>query len=262
MVHPPEEEPGPDRNTTIRNRVLGGATLAEVAQEYGVTRQRVSQLMAGCPGWDGEKRRAARAAAAKAAAAAAAASKRLQTSQRAGGRSRTWTDTMILNALRAAAVAGAAPSAITWRYTGKHPSVTVIVTRFGSWNTACTAAGLHVHRAPYDRAATPDDELIGYVAEYLDAEPPTPKDRGGIRGYTRWARTNHAPGPGALRARFGSWSRAKALAVEQLTGRATVTAPTSLPSATNGAGHGSDTDEEDNGTHRGAVHGDRRRVPG
>jgi hypothetical protein len=123
---------------------------------------------------------------------------------------------MILTALRAAAIAGNAPSAIQWRYAGEHPSVTVIVTRFGSWNAACTAAGLHIHRAPFDRAAITDEELVGYVAEYLEAEPVTPKDRGGIRGYTVWARINHAPGPGALRARFGSWSRVKNLAVEQI----------------------------------------------
>ena len=126
-----------------------------------------------------------------------------------------------------------------------------IVTRFGSWNAACLAAGLHVHRAPYDRAAIPDDELVGYVAEYLEAEPSTPRDRGGIRGYTGWARTNHAPGPGALRARFGSWSSVKDLAVARLTNCGTVTEPTSLSvsAGTNGAAHGNGTDEEDDRAH-------------
>lgn len=221
-VHPPETR---DRNTIIRDRVLGGATLAEVAEDYGLTRQRVSQLMAGTPGWDGEKRRSARAAEKKAEAAAGR-RLRLPRGER-GGRARTWTNTMILNSLRAASPAGIAPSAIQWRYTGQHPSVTVIVTRFGSWNAACAAAGLITHRAPFDRAAITDEQLIGFVAEYLAGEPPTPGDRGGIRGYTHWAQTNHAPGPGVLRSRFGSWSRAKVLAVEQLTVRGTVSAPSS-----------------------------------
>lgn len=247
MVHPPET-----RDSAIRDRVLGGETLAQVARDYGLTRQRVSQLMNGTPGWDGEKRRAARAAAKKVKAAKAAAERRLKVPRgEPYGRARIWTDPMILTALRAAAVAGAAPSAIQWRYTEKHPSVTVIVTRFGSWNAACAKAGLITHRAPYDRAAITDDQLISYVAGYLEAEPSTPKDRGGIRGYTAWARTNHAPGPGMLRTRFGSWSRVKALAVTRLTDRDTVSTPTSssASASTDGAVHGNDTGQKDDGAH-------------
>lgn len=233
------------RDRDIRDRVLGGATLALVARDHGLTRQRVSQIMAGTPGWDGEKRRAARAAEKAATAAAARADRRLAPSQQTGGRARTWTDTKILDALKAAAVDGTAPSAINWRYSGKRPSATVIINRYGSWNAACTAAGLHVHRAPFDRDTISDDELIGYVADYLGSDPLNPRDRGGVRGYTEWARSNHAPGPGALRTRFGAWSRVKALAVTQLTGRATVTALSSSSGSMNGEAHGNGTEEDD-----------------
>jgi len=213
--------PGGGRDTAIISRVLGGETLQRVADDHSITRQRVSQIMrTRCPGWDGDQRRAERASEARTAradaVAVAVAAGRITAPGRHGGRPRVWGDGMVLDALRAmGGPSGAAPSVNKWRSNGGRPSVTVIITRFGSWNNACLAAGLRVRPPPVPALRIDDETMIGAVISFLTE--PDAHDRGGVRAYTAWARSAGAPSPSVLRARFGSWSEVKRLAVIRIT---------------------------------------------
>ena len=57
-------------------------------------------------------------------------------------RTKPWTDDQLLDALRAAAVNGAAPKMSEWTTTVDRPSAQCIVKRFGSWQAACRRVGL------------------------------------------------------------------------------------------------------------------------
>lgn len=216
-----------ERDDQIVGAVLGGATLEQVAHVYGLTRQRVSQIVrARCPDWDGAERRSVRAAEARQARTEAAqdraAARRFEVA-RGAGRPRVWSEEMVLTALRDAAAGGRALSVAGWKRRGLRPSVTVVIARFGSWNAACREAGLAVSPPPVvDPARFPDEEMVAAVAEFL--ADPGAGGRGGVRAYGSWAerarRTGaRVPSPSVLRARFGSWSQAKILAVTYLTNR-------------------------------------------
>jgi hypothetical protein len=223
-----------ERDDQIVGAVLRGATLEQVAHAYGLTRQRVSQIVrARCPDWDGAERRSVRAAEARQArtdeALDRAAARKLEV-VRGNGRPRLWSDAMVLNALRDAAVGGRALSVSGWRKRGLRPSVTVVIARFGSWNAACREAGLIVSPPPVvDPARMSDEELVAAVVEFLadsTLEHTAERGRGGVRAYGSWAaalrRTGaHVPSPSVLRARFGSWSQVKILAVTHLATRST-----------------------------------------
>ena len=103
-----------------------------------------------------------------------------------------FTEASILAALRDVAAALGEPLSAdsydeVWRdYSG--PSSVRIIQRFGSWNTACRAAGLRVNagRTVYRRSWT-QDQLVDAVAEISSRparEGPTPATRPGPRSTT------------------------------------------------------------------------------
>jgi Homing endonuclease associated repeat len=169
--------------------------LQQVADDFDLSRQRVSQIVRDtCPDWDGTIRRAAVVK-----EDTVVVPGRVVT----GGRPRVWTQQMILDALREAAVSGSAPSVGRWKKEKRSPSPAVIVTRYGSWNSACLAAGLEVTPAPRGMGGLSDAELVAGVAAFL--ADPVARMRG-VRGYAVWAREHGFPSPSMLRGRFGSWS--------------------------------------------------------
>lgn len=128
-----------------------------------------------------------------------------------------WSDTEILDALRAAAIDGTVTTSTytRWRQSGttiNHrtpPTVTLIVWRFGSWQHAVEQAGLRMGRAgrpSYRRRWTRDDALAAvtsYLAEAREGSiAPT------FAGYEIWAGENQGHPSGAyLRILTGqTWS--------------------------------------------------------
>jgi transcriptional regulator with XRE-family HTH domain len=85
-----------------------------------------------------------------------------------------------------------------------------VIQRFGSWNNACRAAGLETNqgRPSYSRRWTEGD-LVEAVAAYLQS----PGSNGTYRGYETWARrTPDAPSAQTVRNMLGPWSAAKTAA--------------------------------------------------
>lgn len=132
---------------------------------------------------------------------------RLLTDVRA--REQDFTDDDITGALRSAAAELGTPLSAA-RFDAAHgePSSARIVQRFGSWNSACEAAGLATRaaRANYVRGWT-QDTVLDAVAHYLGSADAA----GSYAGYAAWAsRTPGAPSGQTVRNYLGTWSQAKA----------------------------------------------------
>jgi hypothetical protein len=89
-----------------------------------------------------------------------------------------------------------------------------IIQRWGSWNAACTDAGLAVNTSHAGHASKWTDEtLLGHVGAYLE-EPGSSGSYAGYRAYA--SQTEGAPSAQTVRNRFGSWNEAKRLAKDVL----------------------------------------------
>jgi hypothetical protein len=123
-----------------------------------------------------------------------------------------YTDAQILEALRAAAAHGQGPLSHT-RYDAVSrevggPSSARVIQRFGSWRTACEAAGVapgtaaRAYSARWHRQSVADA-----VARYLSEEAAT----GTYADYQAWAagREDRPSGP-TVRNVMGGWNEAKA----------------------------------------------------
>jgi hypothetical protein len=124
----------------------------------------------------------------------------------------------VLDALRRAAAQVGTPISAdrydeVWRdFDGV--SSTRLIQRFGTWNAACTAAGLPINagRTAYRRAWTAE-QLVAAVAQYLTSEGAT----GSYSGYDAWSRqTPGAPSAQTVRNYLDGWANAKARAQELL----------------------------------------------
>ncbi|MET4079611.1 hypothetical protein ABIB53_002801 [Janibacter sp. UYMM211] len=131
-----------------------------------------------------------------------------------GRRRVTWTETSILDALRDAAtyeypLTRSAYAELVRAGAVKGPSAPAIDKRFGSWVSACDAAGVEPGATPrttYQSKWT-DDDLLDFARQYfLDPLYPASAHR-----YDDWRRTNapDAPSMPTLRNRFGTWSELK-----------------------------------------------------
>lgn len=131
-----------------------------------------------------------------------------------------WTDEDICETLRQASIYEFPLSATAYSellQVGQidGPSVPRIWQRFGSWTTACAAAGVVAREAP-NREYTSrwsDEELLQLVRGYLmDPNAPSSAHR-----FDEWKRANAPDGPSAqtLRNRFGSWNEVKRRALAQ-----------------------------------------------
>lgn len=128
------------------------------------------------------------------------------------GRRPDFTDDHITAVLREAAARAGDPLSVAQYDAGRHePSSARIIQRFGSWSSACAAAGLSTRSASrtYTRAFD-ETTVAAAVARYL-AEPGC---TGSYAGYAAWAqRIEGAPSAQTVRNTLGSWAQAKAAAV-------------------------------------------------
>ena len=127
-------------------------------------------------------------------------------------RTREMADEQVLDALRRAAADVGTPISAeryehVWRdYDGV--SSARLVQRFGSWNAACTAAGLPTNpgRTAYRRSWTAD-QLVAAVADYLRSDGAS----GSYAGYDEWSRAvPGAPSANTVRNNLKGWANAKA----------------------------------------------------
>ena len=124
-----------------------------------------------------------------------------------------WSDDDIVECLRHAAALHPGKPLTAHRY-GKvkkavgGPTPVRILQRFGTWLAACEAAGVRGGTSPRRRyrRGWTESELLGWVADYL-AEPGM---RGTYAGYDTWARrTAGAPSAQTVRNRLGAWASVK-----------------------------------------------------
>lgn len=241
-----------DRNVAIAQARLNGATLDEIGEQFGVTRERIRQILKRSGGPTAADARAARAQAAalddaeleqriRAALDALGPStadevaermdesrdriSRLWPTDRAHLRVRDadwvvqeWSDEQIFDALRTA-------SSYVFPLTTKEysqlvavgevegPSLPRINQRFGSWLKACELAGVEAGRPRRDN----------YQSRWTDAELldfarrylEDPDFSGAVGNYDDWKRQRDPGGPSAMtiRNRLGRWSDVKRAAL-------------------------------------------------
>ena len=121
-----------------------------------------------------------------------------------------YSDRDLLDALRAAATAEGEPLSVERyeRFRRDHggPTSARVIQRLGSWNAACSAAGLTVRAAVAGKGrGWTAAEVVPYVAAYLG------EGRGdSYAGYLAWARqASGAPSAQTVRNLWGSWDAAK-----------------------------------------------------
>ena len=228
-------------------RYAAGETLAAIADVYGLTRERVRQILNKHGGPDALDARRARAEAREAADADLRAAM-FEWIDNNPGRSRRDIATRFNTAEpEVSRLLGPAASRLLIRYQPADVQFTAneicdllayiaqeqgeplsadtydsvyleyggptsgrIMQRFGSWNNACRAAGLETNqgRPTYSRRWSESD-LIEAVAGYLAS----PGSAGTYAGYDEWARrTAGAPSAQTVRNALGPWSAAKTAA--------------------------------------------------
>ena len=94
-----------------------------------------------------------------------------------------------------------------------HPPSPTVMRRFGSWSKACEAAGIPVREL--NHVGRPqvwtDEEMLTALHEFLTGPR---RAQTTFAAYADWARLRKArPSGAALLKRFGSWTRAKELAL-------------------------------------------------
>jgi hypothetical protein len=203
--------------------VEDGLNMTEIGNRYGLTRERVRQVM-GELGvdtsvvirhWAQRKQREAEDATAREREAAEAQRRAslLQPVEVVHG-DVTYTDEELLDELRKASKeqGGGQPSSVTWSAARRLPSAATYVLRFGSWQRACELAGVASRKAPVRRSAWPDEEVAAVVLEFLsDADN---AKGGGPQSYDQWREGKGYPSSATIRQRFGGWRAARNAAVE------------------------------------------------
>lgn len=242
------------KSTDQRNRAMiamaqCGMTYAEIGAAFGVTRERVRQIL-NRAGITGSTTRSARAAT-KQEALAADRKRILDWAQQNPGLSAhdaeealalkdgrvsealgsdvarvfvrqkpkahvQYTDAVIVESLRSASVLQGEPmSKVAYdEYVEVFggPSGVLLMKRFGSWKAACRAAALAVHPSRGNtRRRWSQGQLVEVLIEYFRS----PGARGTLDDYCRWAGEDkpvRPSGPTILN-RFGSWTAAKRAAL-------------------------------------------------
>ncbi len=233
----------------------GGASLSEIGLAFGLTRERVRQIIRDAGGPGGSQAEAARRAReeeerrqlreralaeirrapgstvddvasalgttadAVRSALGPEARRLLVTPHRSTS---VFSDELILEHLRLGARYAGEPLTVRSydqvRGSFDGASAPLVLQRFGSWRDACAAAGV-AHgqpvRAHYSRRWT-KDQLVDAVAQYLSL----PSSRGSFADYERWARrTPGMPSSQTIRTQLGTWTRAKTQALQRLAKR-------------------------------------------
>jgi len=127
-----------------------------------------------------------------------------------------YTEEMIFEALRSASILQGAPmskaSYDEYIEVFGGPTSILLTQRFGSWKAACRAAGLAVHA---ERGNTKRRWSQGELVEVLIDYFSSPTARGTLDDYGRWAAEVKAVRPSGptIAFRFGSWTAAKRAAL-------------------------------------------------
>jgi len=130
-----------------------------------------------------------------------------------------WSEESILLAIRSASIYEFPLTAIAYTELVRvgqvvGPSLPRIAQRFGSWAKACEAAGVEHGQSRADyQSRWTDGDLLTYARRYLK----DPSGTGSIGGYDPWKRENAPEAPSAmtLRNRLGGWSQVKKRALGQ-----------------------------------------------
>jgi hypothetical protein len=217
------------RDAVIVHEVVAkGRTLQSVADDYGLTRERVRQIVkAGSPQFRNREVRKARTRARNA--------ERRRTQLAEGEKYRTiselprsskatkWTkEQMLAEMCRLTEIHGGPIGITEWRRIAKAhgaPSAALYVQRFGSWNRAKELAGLQPiasNRPHYVREFS-DEDILRSVALFLrTANRDSTAQRFGSAHYEQWRIETALPYPSAAlaRVRLGRWHEIKAAAIE------------------------------------------------
>lgn len=235
------------RNAEIAKLRSEGLGLEEIGQQYGLTRERVRQIVLQLDGATVEDVRKVRQAKADRRASAVVAhirddlaahgpstidavAQRLSLSEasvrkswptdlkamivREKDRAQKWSDDQIREALQLAATFDYPLRAkrydallVTGDVIG--PSAVRLVQRFGTWAQACSFAGVEASKPPrqHYQSNWTDADLMGFVRQYLRA----PGYTGSLHGFDTWRKAEGIEGPstGTLRDRLGTWSEIK-----------------------------------------------------
>lgn len=238
-----------ERNDAIVEMAKTGCTYEEIGQHFGVTRERVRQIIKPY-GIDGATTRGARAAQKRKALDAdrqcildwakhnpgLCAGDAEEALGLRPGRVRQalgadvarififtprsfavrYTDEEIFEALRDAATLQGDPlSKVAYEEYVKAfggPSGVLLMKRFGTWKKACRAAGLALHdHIGFTRRRWSQGQLVEVLMDYLGS----PDARGSVDDYDRWAAADKPARPSGplIRDRFGSWTAAKRAAL-------------------------------------------------
>lgn len=242
-----------ERNADVVARYRAGESMTAIAEAHGLTRQRVYQILHRAGVVRGDEERRARAAAAREAKARLrqrfldlAAKRPAMTSQRAAdllkvtvpelvgalrpedrrfllagkrGTGQQYSDEQMLDALRTVAAELRTERLTRDQYDetragrGGLPSGARVMQRFGTWSEACRQAGLAVrgYRTGRERQWSRDD-MLAAVMDYLRE----PGNAGTGWEYEVWRAGRDAPGVPTLRMVFGTWSAAKAEALDRM----------------------------------------------
>ncbi len=236
----------PERAEAMCRMRAEGKSLAQIGQTFGLTRERVRQIIMSAQGPDREaaaearKRQAVRdkellreqildvcrtrpgmsAAEVGQEVGVSAATVRATLGPDAGRvlvstykATMTFTDEEILAQIRRAADRAGVPLTVRLyeqvRAEVGGASSPLILQRFKTWREACLAAGVQPGKPLRDsyKRRWSREELVVFVADYLRSEDA----RGSFADYERWARENDGvPSGQTIRTQLGAWSRAKA----------------------------------------------------
>lgn len=105
-----------------------------------------------------------------------------------------------------------------WQRRHDAASPALLIRRFGSWNEACSRAGVATNKTRSTTRRWSDDDVVRIVASYLAGTGST----GTFADYSDWAKqTDGAPSGATLRQRF-SWAEVKQRAQAHHQGRTAV----------------------------------------
>ena len=190
-----------------------GMTFAQIGKHFGVTRERVRQVI-GSEGKEAARvKRQSKGQSAKVLQVelrkreAKARSDERREAQQIEGR-RESIKALQLAATYAHPLTGSAYDNLVTIGEVSGPSRQTIANRFGSWVDACEAAGVECGRTlriDYTRRWTPS-EMLAYLRICRDEIGRAPT----VREYEIWARTHDgAPSEGTIRKQFGTWRDVK-----------------------------------------------------
>lgn len=128
-------------------------------------------------------------------------------------RTPAFSDERLLGDLRAAAAELGEPLTAGgydgWQRGRDSASPALLIRRFGSWNEACSRAGVATNKTRSTTRRWSDEEVVAVVAAYLRARG----SAGTFADYCAWAKEQDGVPSGAtLRQRFPRWNEVKARA--------------------------------------------------